>query len=144
MPDANQKHFCFLQLFKGAFTSFCKNKKVIKMSQNSKKRFFLIFCLMKEGSGSVQIMVGSGELQKHPDPDWNKLFFFIRERGDPEECACSTRRRRWSTPPRRWSGTFSSPSRQAPRAGQAKEKKISKSKVLMTKKWFLFFYLFFL
>jgi len=42
----------------------------------------------------------------------------VRVPGGLAVSGCSTPRRRWSWPPRRWSGTFSSPSRQAQRAGR--------------------------
>jgi hypothetical protein len=108
------------------------------MSQNSKNQGFSYYlCLIKEGSGSVQVMVdtdpGSSNniwIRVH-----NTGINVVRERGDPEECACSTRLRRWSTQPRRWSGTFSSPSRQAPRAGQALDPKSDLSLVMSWEKW---------
>ena len=58
--------FCLL-LFEAVFTSFFKDKKVIKMPQNSRnQRFSYYFCLMMEGSwawagaGSVLMTNGSG------------------------------------------------------------------------------------
>jgi hypothetical protein len=67
------KSVCLL-LFEGTFTSFFKDKEVIKMSQNSKNQIVLLFLL---DEGRIRIRTnnggsGSGELQKHPDPDWNK------------------------------------------------------------------------
>jgi hypothetical protein len=48
-----------LFLFKDTFTSFFKEK-VIKKSQNSRNQgFSSLFCLLMEGSGSVQINYGS-------------------------------------------------------------------------------------
>jgi hypothetical protein len=52
---------CFTVLFEGAFTSFFKEKIVIKKSQNSRNQgFFYYFCLKTEGSGSVHLTNGPG------------------------------------------------------------------------------------
>jgi hypothetical protein len=59
MPSKNI-FFLWLFCFEGTFTSFFKVKGPID-SQNSRNQgFSLCFCLLMEGSGSVQINYGSG------------------------------------------------------------------------------------
>jgi hypothetical protein len=71
LQDANKKlikkkFFCLL-LFEGTFTSFFKDKKIQKKSQNSKNQgFSYYFCLMIEGSGAGS---GSGHIPLTSDPD---------------------------------------------------------------------------
>jgi hypothetical protein len=65
--------FFWLLLFEGTFTSFFKDKKVQKKSQNNRNQgFSYLFCLMIEGSGSIHLTngsdSGSGRPQKHVDP----------------------------------------------------------------------------
>jgi hypothetical protein len=66
------KFFCIL-LFEGTFTSFFKDKKSKKNSQNSKNQGFSYnFCLMIEGSGSGSIPLtnGSGFGSRRPKNMW--------------------------------------------------------------------------
>jgi hypothetical protein len=63
LHNSQQTHFFGRLLFEGTFTSFFKNKKIIKESQNSRNQCFsYYFCLMIEGlgSGSGSVTNGSG------------------------------------------------------------------------------------
>jgi hypothetical protein len=55
--------FCLL-LFKGTFTSFFKDKGKKEVTKQEESRFFLLFCLVIEGSGAR-----SGSMPLNPDPD---------------------------------------------------------------------------
>jgi hypothetical protein len=68
LQDVNKKLVFCLLLFEGKFTSFFKDKKVIKKSQNSRNPGFpYYFYLMIEGSGSSGKRIR--EIQQHTDPD---------------------------------------------------------------------------
>jgi hypothetical protein len=50
--DANKKQIFCILLVEGTFTSFLKVKFQKEVTKQSKSRFFLLFCLMIEGSGA--------------------------------------------------------------------------------------------
>ncbi len=51
--------FCLL-LFQNTFKSFFKDKNSKRVTKQKKSRFFLLFCMMIEGSGSIPLTSGSG------------------------------------------------------------------------------------
>jgi hypothetical protein len=87
LQDANKKQilkkiFCIL-LFEGTFTSFSKVKCQKEVTKQSKSRFFLLFCLVIEGSGA-----GSGS--RRPKNTWIRWigirWIRIRIRNTAKKC----------------------------------------------------------
>jgi hypothetical protein len=84
----------YLVLFEGTFTSFFKEKKGQKKSQNSRNQgFSYYFCLMIESSGSIPLTSGSGS--GRPKNMWIQ-WIRIRNTGDKDK---KRRRPSASSPP---------------------------------------------